>query len=319
VESPCYQLRKSLIDILAGRKQDETFFGVIYTLDPGDDWNDKATWVKANPNIGVTPKWDFMESEYTKAVNEGGTSEVEFKTKNLNVWTSSAETWIADELWQGCHGAYDEKQIEGADCVGGLDLASVSDFCALCLRFHGNNTTDAPIFKWWFWLPEDKISERSRDLPDLLRWVNEGWIKATPGNVTDYDYIRAELNEIRGKYNVLMLGYDPHNALQIVAKLQQEDGLPMQEFSQSILHMSPPTKEFERRVRQKGINHGSNPVARWMLSNVEPWRDANGNIKLYKAKGKRELKIDGIVAAIMAEGEYMSADLTVYSSDILII
>jgi phage terminase large subunit-like protein len=93
----------------------------------------------------------------------------------------------------------------------------------------------------------------------------------------------------------------------------------MVEFSQSILHMSPPTKEFERRVRQRAINHGGNPVARWMLSNVEPWRDANGNIKLYKAKGKRELKIDGIVAAIMAEGEYLSADLTVYSSDIIVL
>ena len=82
---PCYsQERKIATEVLLGVKKDDSLFSVIYTLDEGDDWNDESTWVKANPNIGITPTWEYMRQQHTQAVNQGIHKEVQFKTKNLN-------------------------------------------------------------------------------------------------------------------------------------------------------------------------------------------------------------------------------------------
>jgi phage terminase large subunit-like protein len=71
------------------------------------------------------------------------------------------------------------------------------------------------------------------------------------------------------------------------------------------MNMSPPSKEFERIVRSKRMNHGGNPVLRWMLQNCVPYTDFNENLKIRKMKETRGAKIDGIVAAIIALGEYL--------------
>jgi phage terminase large subunit-like protein len=304
IESPCFNLRRSAIDILSGSKQDETFFTAIYTLDEGDDWNNEKTWIKSNPQIGITPTWDFMRSEYVKAVNEGGQSEVEFKTKNLNIWTTSAKTWIADEAWMSCPNEIDVDQLYGRKCYGGLDFAAVSDFTAASLVFPPDDTENGEfIILPFFWIPEETLKIRSRDYPDMKRWVKDGFINVTPGNVTDYDYLIAEMHKIRETYTMLSMGYDPHNAWQTVAKLQ-DDGFPMAVYRQGYATMSPPTKEFERFVKQKRINHGNNPVLRWMMTNVNPKYDRAENITLHKMT--KHQKIDGVIATVIAFGEMLS-------------
>lgn len=303
-ESPWYHMRQNCIDILREVKHDDTFFGIIYTLDDGDDWNDKTTWVKANPQIGTTPTWEFMESEYTKAVNEGGRSEVEFKTKNLNLPVGVSEVWIPDELWQSCPTEIDMKALEGRECYAGIDFASISDFTALVVLFPPLSDDEPYTIIPHFWIPEDTLKIKSRDLPDLIRWQKEGLITVTPGNATDYDYLVGEVRRLRDLYGLRAIGYDPHNAWQTIVKLQA-DGVEVDSFSQGIMNMSPPSKEFERLVRTKRINHGGNPVLRWMLQNCVPYYDFNENLKVKRMKETRGAKIDGIVASIIALGEYL--------------
>lgn len=303
IESPCFTLRRSAVDILNGIKHDDTFFAVIYTLDDGDDWNDESAWVKANPQIGVTPTWEFMRSEYTKAVNEGGQSEVEFKTKNLNIWTRSSKTWIPDEVWQACPSKIDMESLVGRGCYMGIDLAAVSDFTAAVLVFPPDEDDGEYVLLPFFWIPADVADIRARDYPDIRRWINEGYVETTPGNVTDYDYLIEKIEEISGIYGVYSIGYDPYNAFQTVAKLE-EKGFPMSVYRQGVASMSPPSKEFERLVKQQKINHGGNPVLRWMLSNVLPKYDPKENISLLKMT--KHQKIDGIIAAVIGLGEYIS-------------
>ena len=312
-QSPWYHVRQNAIDLLNGTKVDETFFGVIYTLDEGDDWNDKSTWIKANPQIGVTPTWEFMDSEYTKAVNEGGRSEVEFKTKNLNVPVGVSEVWIQDELWQACPSEYDVEKLKGRMCYMGIDFASVSDFTALVLYFPPENEDEAGVLLPFFWIPGDIMNMQSRDLPDLLRWSKPvapgefavpGAVMVTPGNYTDYDYLTEEVRHLFTVYDVRAIGYDPQNAWQTIGKLEQ-DGYPMDVFRQHPASMSPSAKEFERLVRMQTINHLGNPVLRWMLSNCVPYYDNNKNLKVTKMKESRGVKIDGIIASIIAIGEHL--------------
>src|SRR5690554_8234423 len=50
----CYEQRAYVTKILENVVQDETYFGIIYTIDDTDDWTDPAVWPKANPNWGVS-------------------------------------------------------------------------------------------------------------------------------------------------------------------------------------------------------------------------------------------------------------------------
>ncbi|MNV98065.1 Phage Terminase [compost metagenome] len=69
---------------------------------------------------------------------------------------------------------------------------------------------------------------------------------------------------------------------------------------QGIPTLGEPTKQFERLVYSGQLDHGGNPVLRWMASNVVVRFDENMNFA--PAKKKSGEKIDGIVAAVMAIG-----------------
>ena len=101
------------------------------------------------------------------------------------------------------------------------------------------------------------------------------------------------------------IGYDRNNASQMVIDLLA-DGVPMVPFSQRIVTMSAPTKELERLVGLGLVRHNADPVLAWMNGNVWIYRDSNDNIKIDKAKARN--KVDGMVALVMAIGEYMGQE-----------
>ena len=75
---------------------------------------------------------------------------------------------------------------------------------------------------------------------------------------------------------------------------------------------------LERRILEGSLNHGANPVLRWMASNVSVEQDAAGNFKPSKKKSTE--RIDGIVATIMALGRVMlTDDLTVSSGEVFFV
>ena len=76
-------------------------------------------------------------------------------------------------------------------------------------------------------------------------------------------------------------------------------------FGQGYGSMAAPTKQFETLVLTKQVEHFGDHVLRWMLASTVVMTDPVGNIKPNKAKSSQ--KIDGIVASIMALGEWMTA------------
>ena len=122
-------------------------------------------------------------------------------------------------------------------------------------------------------------------------------MKATEGNVIDYNFIEKFILDLYQIYNIKEIAVDRWNATQLIINLQ-DDGMTMIPFGQGFKDMSPPTKEFYKLMMEGKIIHGGNPVLKWMALNVVVDRDAADNIKPTKAKSPE--KIDGIVAAIMA-------------------
>ncbi|MTI32808.1 terminase large subunit [Xanthovirga aplysinae] len=301
-ESPCYKLRKTCIDILEGRKQDDTLFALIYTLDEGDDWTDPKNWNKANPNLGVALKEKYLKDECNQAQNNSSEI-VNFLTKNLNIWTDASEVWIKDDDWMKGNIAVDPEALKGRECFGGLDLAVTRDITALILLFPNEEEETFDILPF-FWVPADNARERAeRDQVDYPTWIREGFIFDTPGNVTDYGFIKQTILDLAEKYQIRSIAYDRYNATQLVLELTDE-GLEMAPFGQGFVSMSAPTKELEKLAMQGKLQHSGNPVLRWMCSNVELRRDPAGNIKIDKAKSTE--KVDGMVALAMAIGEYLT-------------
>jgi len=296
---PCFaSLRKTAIEILEGSKDDDTFFTLIYELDTDDDWQDEKNWIKSNPNLGVSVNIEFLRSRLLQAQNEGGTKEVDFKTKNLNVWTDSPDTWISDEVWMKCDfGKF--TPLPGAVCYGGLDLASVRDITALLFLFPGEKNHIVP----YFFINEEMARQRKMDGLRYDVWAQQGFIEVTPGNATDYNYIKKRVLDFCKLYEVRKINYDRFNSSQLVIDLLEE-GVLMEGFGQGFISMSMPTKEFEKQILSREINHQGNPVLRWMMGNVQLKTDPAGNIKV--DKGSSFEKVDGVVAAIMALGAKVS-------------
>jgi phage terminase large subunit-like protein len=299
-EFPCYtDLRRTSIEILKGIKQDETHLALIYELDKDDDWRDEATWIKSNPNLGVSVKPDFLRDRFLKAKNEGGSKEVDFKTKNLNIWTDSSHTWIPDDVWQACDGG-GLPDLAGRECYGGLDLASVSDWNALVLVFPDDDRVHVKPF---YWIPKGKIQKNPERI-DYAKMIASGNVFVMEGDAADHALIARDVMEICHTYDVKGIAFDRYLVYSALIQYLKDVALPLHEFGQGFISMSAPTKELERMAYQGRLNHAGDPVLRWMNANVVIRTDPAGNIKIDKDKSTE--KVDGMVALAMAIGEMMS-------------
>lgn len=292
-ESICWAEHDYGVKILEGVIDDDSYFVFIATIDDGDDWSDPAVWIKANPNLGVSVKPDSIAAAVRKAQQVPGEQNALLRL-HLDVWTQQAARWIDMATWDA--NAEPPRHEEGARAFGGLDLASTTDITAFMLTFpDGEGGYDIEPH---FWVPEDTIRQRSMTsgVPYDV-WAREGLIHTTPGNVTDYDAIRAFIGELASKYHIEEIAYDRWNASQLVTQLK-EDGATLVDMGQGFASMSAPSKEVEKLILGRMLRHGGHPVLRWMMSNVAVVQDAAGNIK--PAKDKSAEKIDGVVALIMA-------------------
>lgn len=314
---PSFRMRGVCEKILNGVLQQDDMFAMIFSMDKDDDWENPDLWIKSNPSINtIDTTRSFLESRY-QAVRNDPSKLVDFLTKNLNVWTDASEVWIEDKRWLACdRERLVWEKLKGRTAYGALDLSSVDDITAFVLYLPGENGYD-DVYPFFF-IPEATVKERTkRDGVPYELWVRQGLIEVTPGDTVDYDYIRRRItgyyvpdgvvshddNCIADHVNLISVAYDKWNSSQLVNNLTA-DGVEMTPFGQGFVSMSTPTKEFKKKILKQEINHGGNPVLRWMASNVEINRDAAGNEKADKSKSKE--KIDGIVGGIMALGEWLT-------------
>lgn len=295
-ESFCYERRDYVTKVLDGKVDDDSLFGIIYTRDEGDGWENPETWRKANPNWGVSVKPD----DIGRLANEAGEVKSqlnEFLTKRLNVWTSSAIDWMDIQKWDKCNAPVDGNGLRGRTCFMGMDLSSTTDLSALVLVFPPATAGDPYQLLCRFFLPGENIRTRQRsDQVIYESWVRNGFVQTTPGNVIDHDAIKAQILEDCAMYDIREVAFDPYNATKLVVELQDE-GVNVVEMRQTMFMLSAPTKELERLVGRNELAHGGHPVLRAMVSKTKVKIDSDDNIKPDKKSSKS--RIDGVVATVM--------------------
>lgn len=337
-EGYAWEQHEYALGVLKGEFADDELLVMIFAAGEDDDWTDIASWKKANPNLGISPKIDFLEGQCREA-RQLPRKENRFRQYYLNQWVEQSTRWLPMEFWNMCTSAPDERakklflsdserdeklisqataggsfdpdlwkklpeKMKGRSTWGGLDLATTTDLAALVWDF-GADENDIVTYLWRFFLPRDTLKTVSPRTQKLYqKFIDHGALTLTPGNVADYSFIEKQILQDSEQFRIAALGIDRWNATDLATRLLNNEGLPVELFGQGFASMSGPSKEFERRVLGLSIEHGNNPVAAWMAKNVAVDQDAVDNIKPTKERSAD--KIDGIVAAIMARGMAMA-------------
>jgi len=295
-ETKFYEDMQMVESMLRGEAPDNPhWFGLLYGLDPQDDWRDSSTWHKANPMHGISVYQDAIAERCEQAKLKPAALN-EFLCKTLNVYVSANSAWIDRQYWDDSIG---EKPKEEPQAVFiGFDLAATRDLNAVCTLFRYEDESYYAEFK--FFLPEDGLSivpTHYRGIFDQA--IQTGLLQITQGNVMDdreiSDYIKmqAEL------YNIKEVGYDAYNAASLIARLH-DSSIPVKKVGQGMAVLSNPSKQTEKLIMSHSIRHNGNSFLGWQLSNCEVYEDVNGNIKVRKNEADKSAKVDGIVALIIA-------------------
>ena len=295
--SICYEVHQKAKDILEGRKHDPTFYPVIYGADESEDWTDPKVWKKANPSLDKTIGMDKVVAACNSAKETPG-EENAFRQLRLNQWVKQAVRWMPMEKWDKCKLSFDEDELAGRVCYGGLDLSSTTDITAFVLVFPPTEEDEHYYILPYFWLPEETLPLRvRRDHVPYDIWERQGYLKTTEGNVVHYGFIENFIDELGQKFHIKEIAFDRWGAVQMSQNLEGL-GFTMVQFGQGYKDMSPPTKELMKLTLEQTLAHNGHPVLRWMMDNIFIRRDPAGNIKPDKEKSTE--KIDGAVAMIMA-------------------
>jgi phage terminase large subunit-like protein len=304
---PCYDKRRQVQQMLGDVMPNDELFGIIYTIDIDDDWQDPDVVIKANPNFGISVGADFLLKQQQDAIRYPSRTNA-FLTKHLNVWVSARAAWLNMADWQACGNPdLTLDQFIGCECWLGVDLASKTDIASLSLVF--KTVSESGRVEWTVftrnYLPEGAIERAGNNRAAYESWQNSGHLIITDGEEIDFDQIREEIRDLSAMFQINQVVYDPWRATQLAHQLMK-DGANILEYRNTVQNMSPPMREMEAAITGKRFNHSDDPVLNWMASNVVAKEDAKEN--LYPRKERNDLKIDGIVATLMAIGQAMNSE-----------
>lgn len=295
--SICWEVHQKAEDVIKGKKNDPTFYPVIYGIKDDDDWTDEKNWYKANPSLDITVDIEKIRAAFNNA-KENPAEENLFRQLRLNQWVKQSVRWMPMDKWNLCSFPVDKERLKGRLCYGGLDLSSTTDITAFVLIFPPEDEDGKYEVLPFFWLPEESLELRvRRDHVPYDTWKAKGLIMTTEGNVVHYGFIEKFIEELGTQYNIKEIAYDRWGAVQMVQNLEGM-GFTIVPFGQGYKDMSPPSKELMKLVLEKKIAHGGNEVLEWMVDNIYIKTDPAGNIKPDKEKSTE--KIDGAIALIMA-------------------
>lgn len=289
---PCKESHDELAKVLSGAMENDRLFGIIYTIDKADNWQDYKNWKKANPNYGVSLTADFIQQQYQTAIQSPSKRNI-ILCKHLNLWLSVNVAWMDMPALEKCS---DLKLVidamRGKRCVGGLDLSSKIDLSALVLVFWDEKKIY--VFGKYY------SCRGTVDKPEnshFQTWEHQGLLTVTDGERIDYGVIKEDVLELHANFEPDLFAYDPTFAAQLCFELGNE-GVTMVEVKQTVLQFSDPMKEVEADIKSGRFRYDGCKMLTWMFSNVVAHYDKKENI--YPNKTNRKNKIDGVVALIMA-------------------
>jgi phage terminase large subunit-like protein len=341
----CYETRDYLAQVLRGTVQDDSFFGMIFTLDTKkdwpdlkekneevgegeqaeDDWTNEDCWVKAAPGLlgisqsgqryGMDAKGNPIPGYMTKLEDMRDKARIalqmpsaqnNFLTKRMNVWTQQENRWLDLTLWdQNNVRPTTEEFLRGRACYGGIDLSAVSDLTVWVMLFPDLDDKDLIDILIRVWCPEARLYDTKNKYREQYQgWAKRGFLETTEGDAMDYDLVRARIVEDKDLFNIHSISVDRgFQGYEFSQKLDRDLGGTEKDpkviaCGMGWVSMNGPCQDLERRLLLKKLNHGGNPILRWMADNVSVKINPTGGGKSPN-KATSQGKIDGIIGILL--------------------
>lgn len=287
--------------ILEGYFEDDFFLPILYTLDKDDSWQDSATYIKANPNLGISISMEYLLKMRNQAIQQPQ-KEAEFRTKNLCQFISPMTSWITAQAWNKCKDNANKYRfnLEDCDCIAAVDMSHRLDFTSYTIYFY-DRVQEVFFAKHHFYIPEGQIEAKCRTDSELVRdWIRKGLITATEGDTINFSVMFADMESDLNEYRYSELLFDPWDSGELRNRMSSQ--VDLVEIAQTLKMLSPMAKDWEAAILEGKIVD-DNPVMGWMVSNCDVYKDPNDNIKPVKHGGKNSpYHIDGVVTSLMAMG-----------------
>ena len=291
-------VKMELASILKGEYEAPHISIFHYKLDDIEEVGDPSTWLKANPNLGLTVTYDVYHLDVERA-EKAPASRNDILAKRFGIPMEGLTYFFP----------YEETLVhrtvgfDGMPCALGADLSQGDDFCAFTFMFPLSNGAFGIKTRSYI------TSLTLNKLPGALRhkyedFRSEGSLHVLDGTVLDMMDVYEDLDEfiLEREYDVRCLGFDPYNAKEFVARWEAENGpYGIEKVIQGAKTESVPLGELKIFSEERKLIFDQELMT-FAMGNAITLEDTNGNRKLMKKRA--EDKIDNVSAMMDAYVAY---------------
>ena len=283
-------IKMELMDILKGEYINPHVSIWWYKLDSIDEVNNPEMWLKANPNLGKTVKYETYQLDVERAEKAPAVRN-DILAKRLGI-PMEGYTYFFTYEETLCHR---RKEYWGMPCSLGADLSQGDDFCAFSFLF--------PLSNGCFGIKTRNYitTNTLMKLPSAMRikyddFMKEGSLIVLEGTVLDMDEVYEDLDNhiIERDYDVLAFGYDPYNAKEFVERwISENSDFGVVKVIQGAKTESVPLGELKKLSEERMLLFDEDLMT-FAMGNCIALEDTNGNRKLLKKR--YDQKIDAVAA-----------------------
>lgn len=287
-------IKMELMDILKGNYDNEHVSIWYYRLDTLEEVNDPSMWLKANPNLGKTVRYETYQLDVERA-EKAPAARNDILAKRFGIpcegmtYFFTYEETIPHRL----------RYYNGMPCSMGADLSQGDDFCAFTFLF--------PLDSGEFGIKARSYitSTTLNKLPSAMRlkydeFIKEGSLVVLNGTILDMMDVYDDLDEYitANEFDIRCFGFDPYNARTFVERWERENGpFGIEKVIQGSKTESVPLGELKTLSEERMLLFDEELMS-FCMGNCIALEDTNGNRKLYKKR--YDEKIDNVAAMMDA-------------------
>ena len=271
----------------------------LYTQDSEQEvWQNRASWVKSNPTLGIVKKWAYLDEQIDKAKNSKA-DRIFVLCKDFNIKQNSAQSWLNLEDYD-YKAVYDLEQFRGAYCLGAVDMSETTDLTSAKVLLMKPEDNTKYIHTMYF-MPESKLedSDDRNAGAKYAEWAKAGLITITEGNDIDLSRVADWFYSLYKEYNIKLwkCGYDQRFAKDFLSRMEFYGWTRANEELVMILQnaqtLSNAIKLLEADFTHRLVNFNDNDVDKWCLKNA--CLQVNNLQQCLIVKSKPSMRIDGAV------------------------
>ena len=268
----------------------------LYTQDSeAEIWQDKRTWVKSNPNLGVSKKWRYLEDLIEEAKTNTETRAY-MLAKDFNIKQFSAQAWLQEGDLINTD-TFKIEDFKGAFYLAGNDFMETTDLCASKILLMKPNDNTVYLHSH-YWIPAAKLLLSPDDV-DYRQWEKDGYLTIVDGNSVNSAVVADWQYELFKEFDLkpFKSGYDSRYAKSYIDRFAECFGEGLTEnVPQDARCLSNPMRRLEADFRGDRVNYNNCAADLYCFKNTGFFLDKLGRIAPCKMHTTK--RIDGTAAAL---------------------